>query len=115
MKILRDNVRRLRLMRGLTQQELAERAEMDCNYFQKIESGRWGGLRLTTVETLARALDVAVWELFVPRKETAGAESTARRDKPGGGSSSGGGSGGGGGGGAGVAREDAPGPGRGRH
>jgi transcriptional regulator with XRE-family HTH domain len=84
MEILRGNVRRLRLMAGLTQQGLAERAGIDYNYFQKIESGRWGGLRLATVETLARALDVEIWELLVPRKGTAEAEG-AKHGKPGGG------------------------------
>jgi transcriptional regulator with XRE-family HTH domain len=59
-------MKRLRHRQGITQQELAEKADMDYNYLQKIESGRWGGLRLSTVETLASALGVEVWELFVP-------------------------------------------------
>ena len=66
MQTLRANMKRLRSRQNLTQQALAEKAEMDYNYLQKIESGRWGGLRLSTVETLARALGVEVWELFVP-------------------------------------------------
>jgi transcriptional regulator with XRE-family HTH domain len=59
-------MKRLRSRQNLTQQALAEKAEMDYNYLQKIESGRWGGLRLSTVETLAGALGVEIWELFVP-------------------------------------------------
>jgi transcriptional regulator with XRE-family HTH domain len=59
-------MKRLRTRQGLTQQSLAEKAELDYNYLQKIESGRWGGLRVSTVETLARALEVEIWELFIP-------------------------------------------------
>ena len=66
MQLIRANMKRLRTRQGLTQQSLAEKAELDYNYLQKIESGRWGGLRVSTVETLARALEVEIWELFVP-------------------------------------------------
>jgi transcriptional regulator with XRE-family HTH domain len=66
MQTLRGNVKRLRTRQNLTQQALAEKAGMDYNYLQKIESGRWGGLRLSTVETLANALEVEIWELFIP-------------------------------------------------
>jgi transcriptional regulator with XRE-family HTH domain len=66
MQIIRANMKRLRTRQGLTQQSLAEKAGLDYNYLQKIESGRWGGLRVSTVETLAQALEVEIWELFVP-------------------------------------------------
>jgi len=66
MPYLRGNLKRLRNQQQLTQQSLAEKAGIDYNYYQKIESGRWGGLRLSTVDTLADALGVEVWELFVP-------------------------------------------------
>ena len=66
MPYLRGNLKRLRSLQHLTQQELAEKADIDYNYYQKIESGRWGGLRLSTVDTLADALGVEVWELFIP-------------------------------------------------
>lgn len=62
---IRANVKRLRLEQGLTQQQLSERAGMDYKYFQKIESGRWPGLQVRTVETLAKALRVDVGKLFV--------------------------------------------------
>lgn len=68
MPCLRANLKRLRLKQSLTQQELAEKAGMDANYYQKIESGRWNSVRLATVEKLADALDVEMWELFVPAK-----------------------------------------------
>lgn len=65
--ILRLNLKRLRLEQGLTQQQLSERAGLDYKYYQKIESGRWPGLQIRTVETLAKALRVDVGRLFTPK------------------------------------------------
>lgn len=59
-------MKQLRLRQGLTQQALAERADLEYKYVQKIESGRWPGLQLRTVERLARALGVEVWQLVGP-------------------------------------------------
>jgi len=61
-------MKRLRLQRGLTQQALAELADLEYKYLQKIESGRWPGLQLRTVERLASALKVDAWELLCPTK-----------------------------------------------
>lgn len=63
---LRANMKRLRLEHGLTQQALAEKAGLEYKYTQKIESGRWPGLQLRTIEILARALNVEAWELLMP-------------------------------------------------
>jgi transcriptional regulator with XRE-family HTH domain len=79
MQCIRANMKRLRVRQGLTQQSLAEKAGLDYNYLQKIESGRWGGLRVSTVETLALALEVEIWELFVPG--TPGKSKTIGRPK----------------------------------
>ena len=59
-------MKQLRLRQGLTQQSLAERADLEYKYVQKIESGRWPGLQLRTVERLAHALGVEVWQLVEP-------------------------------------------------
>ena len=64
---LRINLKRLRVSQGLTQQALAEKADVEYKYYQRIESGRWPGLRLGTVECLARAVGVEAWELISPR------------------------------------------------
>ncbi len=61
---LRVNVRRLRLLQGLTQQATADRAGIDGKYYQAIESGRWPNLKLSTVEKIADALAVKPWELI---------------------------------------------------
>lgn len=64
LKCLQSNLRRLRTERGLTQQEMAERAGLDYKYYQRIEAGNWPGLQLRTVDKLAKALRVEVAELF---------------------------------------------------
>jgi transcriptional regulator with XRE-family HTH domain len=67
MKSLRNlqaNLKRLRKAQGLTQEALAEKAGLEYKYFQKIESGRWPGLQLSTIERLAKALRVEAWELL---------------------------------------------------
>jgi len=61
-------MKRLRLQRGLTQQAFAELADLEYKYVQKIESGRWPGLQLRTVERLAKALKVDAWELLCPTR-----------------------------------------------
>ncbi|MBI2512408.1 MAG: helix-turn-helix transcriptional regulator [Opitutae bacterium] len=65
LKCLQLNLRRLRTERGLTQQEMAERAALDYKYYQRIETGAWPGLQLRTVDKLAKALHVEVADLFV--------------------------------------------------
>ena len=59
------NLKRLRKAQGLTQEALAEKAGLEYKYYQKIESGRWPGLQLSTVERLAKALRVEAGELLL--------------------------------------------------
>jgi transcriptional regulator with XRE-family HTH domain len=56
-------VAELRIARKLTQEELAERAEVSARYIQRIERGR-ENLTLVTVANLAKALGVEVVSLF---------------------------------------------------
>ena len=58
------NVRRLRLLRGFTQQALADRARIEYKYYQNVEAGRWPNLTLSTVQKIADALTVKPWELL---------------------------------------------------
>ena len=64
LKSLQINLKRLRLAAGLTQQALSEKAGIEYKYYQKIESGRWPGVQLRTVDKLAAALGVEVAVLF---------------------------------------------------
>lgn len=64
-RLFGENVRRERLARGLTQQELAGRLEMERSYLSELERGR----RNPTVRVLgalAQALGVEPWELLKP-------------------------------------------------
>lgn len=61
---LGDRVARLRRRRGLTQEELAERAGVSVELVRKLEQGRRRSVRLGTLQGLARALDVQTAVLF---------------------------------------------------
>ncbi|WP_235989800.1 helix-turn-helix domain-containing protein [Streptomyces ureilyticus] len=53
-----DRIARLRMRRKLTQEGLAERAGLSVDVVRKLEQGVRQTARLTTLNALARALDV---------------------------------------------------------
>jgi len=55
---IRYQLRRLRRLRGLTQEELADRADVSRDLVAKLEQGRRQTARITSLASLARALDV---------------------------------------------------------
>jgi transcriptional regulator with XRE-family HTH domain len=58
-------IKELRLERGFTQRQLAERAELDYTYLSKIENGRLEHTpSVRTLRDLARALEVDELELM---------------------------------------------------
>jgi transcriptional regulator with XRE-family HTH domain len=59
-------IRQLREQRGVTQEAFAEEAEISYKYYQAIEAGRKVDLRLSTLERLAKAHGLEVWELLLP-------------------------------------------------
>lgn len=61
---LRKLVRVLRIQRGWTQEELAEKAGCDYKYFQLFEIGRTSTPALQTVEKLAKTLGTKPWVLL---------------------------------------------------
>ena len=61
---LRQNMRRIRLNSGLTQQKVADLAGVEYKYLQHIEAGRWPNLTLETLQKIADALQVKPWELL---------------------------------------------------
>jgi DNA-binding XRE family transcriptional regulator len=66
-------LRRLRRLRGLTQEELADRANVSRDLVAKLEQGRRHTARITSLASLARALDVelsALVERATPMLET---------------------------------------------
>ena len=65
---LLERLRALRLAAGLTQEQFSERAGISYKYYQAVEAGRKRELRLSTLERLASAYQLEVWELLAPAK-----------------------------------------------
>ncbi len=61
---LLKRLRQLRLRRGLTQEAFAEQAGFSYKYYQAVEAGRKRDLRLSTLERLAQAHGLEVWQLL---------------------------------------------------
>lgn len=59
-------LRELRERHGLTQEAFAEMAGMSYKYYQAVEGGRKLQLRFSTLEKLASAYGIEVWELLAP-------------------------------------------------
>lgn len=80
-----ERVRRLRRRKGWTQEELAERAEIDRRYVGRLETGEVDDPEPDTVKKLAKALEVPASyfsELlgWVPSDEATDWESAVMRD-----------------------------------
>ena len=56
----------LREALGLSQEAFAEKAGLGYKYYQHVESGRRRDIRLSTLEKLAKACGLELWELFHP-------------------------------------------------
>lgn len=70
---LKDTLKTLREKRGLTQEELAEKADLHRVTIAEMESGRGGDPKWSTIERLAAALGCKTAELLQPpRRRTAG-------------------------------------------
>lgn len=61
-------LRQLRANKGLTQEQFAERSGISYKYYQAVETGRKAELRLSTLERLARAHGLEVWQLLGPEE-----------------------------------------------
>jgi transcriptional regulator with XRE-family HTH domain len=61
--ILRRNLRRLRTAAGLTQEALAEKADIALRYLQMLEAGNFG-CSLAVLIRLRRALNVS-WDVLL--------------------------------------------------
>jgi transcriptional regulator with XRE-family HTH domain len=74
MPTFKENLKRLRLDRGLTLQGLATLAGMSMSGVTQMESGAIPDPRLSTVRALAKALGVGVEELIGDEEEPPAAE-----------------------------------------
>ena len=59
-------LKRLRQRHALTQEMFAELSGMSYKYYQAIEAGRKRELRLSTLERLASAYGIEVYQLLAP-------------------------------------------------
>lgn len=57
-------VKELREARGLSQEAFAEKAGLGYKYYQHVEAGRRRDIRLPTIEKLAKACGLELWELL---------------------------------------------------
>ncbi len=56
-------IRQLRMEKGLSQQNLADRAEIEISQVYRIEKGKTN-TTLSTIGALASALDISIAEIF---------------------------------------------------
>lgn len=63
-KRLLARVKQLRETLELTQEQFAERAGLGYKYYQSVEAGRRRDIRLSTLEKLAKACGLELWELL---------------------------------------------------
>lgn len=64
-KVLAQNIRRIRLEQGISQEELAFRCELDRTYISAVERCIWN-ISLGNIEKIAMALKVEPWQLLLP-------------------------------------------------
>jgi transcriptional regulator with XRE-family HTH domain len=57
-------VKEFREARGLSQEAFAEKAGLGYKYYQHVEAGRRRDIRLSTLEKLAKACGLKLWELL---------------------------------------------------
>lgn len=63
-KNLATRIRQLRLSKNLTQEQLADQAEIDASVLSRIERGQRTNMRLETLNKIVAALDVDYSTLF---------------------------------------------------
>ena len=67
----RENVKYYRKKLKLTQEELAEKADISISYIKQIESNKeFKNVSLTVILKLSKALDVSVDKLFIIKIKT---------------------------------------------
>ena len=65
-KNLVHRLKELRKIHGITQEQFSERTGISYKYYQAIETGVKKELRISTLERLAAAYGIEVWQLLAP-------------------------------------------------
>jgi transcriptional regulator with XRE-family HTH domain len=79
LKRLLARLRQLREVHGLTQEDFAELSGITYKYYQQIEAGRKPELRLSTLERLAKAYGIEVFQLLSPEQPKTKITRTVKR------------------------------------
>ena len=66
LKRLLNRLKQLRDAHQLTQEQFAELSGISYKYYQAVETGRKPDLRLSTLQRLAYAYGIEVWQLLSP-------------------------------------------------
>jgi transcriptional regulator with XRE-family HTH domain len=66
-KNLVHRLKELRKIHHVTQEEFSERTGISYKYYQAVEAGVKKELRISTLERLADAYGIEVWELLAPQ------------------------------------------------
>ena len=67
--LIRKNIKKYREMKGITQQELADKTDLSMNYIAKIESKKMQrGFTISTLSRIADALDIDIRNFFDEEK-----------------------------------------------
>lgn len=69
LEILGNNIKKYRLLKGMTQTELAERVGMSSDHLSKIEATTTGNVGLRFLTKLRQELDVELFQLFMENPE----------------------------------------------
>ena len=68
--IIRANIKKEREKKGLTQQQLADKAGITMNYLAKNESQKMGrGFTIVIMGRIADALEIDIRDLFAPQMQ----------------------------------------------
>lgn len=65
-KHLVQRLKELRKIHDLTQEQFSERTGISYKYYQAVETGVKKELRISTLERLAGAYGIEVWQLLAP-------------------------------------------------
>ena len=78
LKRLLVRLKYLRSAHKLTQERFAELSGISYKYYQAVEAGRKADLRLSTLQRLAAAYGIEVWQLLAPKPPKAKAPTKRR-------------------------------------
>ncbi|WP_075866642.1 helix-turn-helix domain-containing protein [Carboxydothermus islandicus] len=66
-KLFGSNVRKYRLQKKLSQEQLAELAELHRTYISAVECGK-RSIALDNIQKIAQALEIEIYKLFLPEE-----------------------------------------------